>query len=127
MARRYNKRVRTVVHEIGSLVMLGQRCGGKLQPQWRGPFKISGYGGTHSLSFTLMQLNGRRIRGTFHGVRDRVTPRVVKGREVLGVKKGLKPTQIFRLLNNPTIKLGGVFIKWRDKSKKYFHECCEQP
>ena len=67
MARRYDKGVKAKVHEIGSMVMLWQKNTGKLQARWRGPFKITGYGGSHGLSFKLAQLNNRRIRGTFHG------------------------------------------------------------
>lgn len=67
IAIRYNRSITQTVHEIGSLVMLYQKDTGKLQARWRGPFRISGYGGSHGLSFTLKQLNDRRIRGTFHG------------------------------------------------------------
>lgn len=66
-ARKYDKGVRRAVHEIGGTVMLFQKGTGKLQPRWRGPFKISNYGGSHGTSFTLKQLNGRGIKGTFHG------------------------------------------------------------
>jgi len=38
-----------------------------LQPRWRGPFRIQDYGGSHGKSFVLRQLNGRKIRGAFHG------------------------------------------------------------
>jgi hypothetical protein len=67
MALRYNKGVKRVVHHLGDLVMLYQERTRKLQPRWRGPFRISGYGGSHGVSFTLIQLNGRGIKGTFHG------------------------------------------------------------
>ena len=40
---------------------------GKLEPRWRGPYIISGYGGSHKLSYILRQLHGKRIKGTFHG------------------------------------------------------------
>jgi len=66
-AARYNKGIRQVVHHIDDLAMLYQKDTKKLQPRWRGPFKISGYGGSHATSFTLIQLNGRKFRGTFHG------------------------------------------------------------
>ena len=67
-AERFNKGItKRIVHEIGSLVMLYQKKHTKLAPRWRGPFRIQGYGGTHQLSFVLVQLNGRKIRGTFHG------------------------------------------------------------
>ena len=66
-AYKYNKGITETVHHIGDLVMLYQKDVGKLQPRWRGPFRISGYGGSHGVSFTLRQLNGRGIKGTFHG------------------------------------------------------------
>jgi hypothetical protein len=66
-AARYNKGVTRTVHHIDDLVMVYQKDTGKLQPRWRGPFKISGYGGSHGASFTLRQINGRGIKGTFHG------------------------------------------------------------
>jgi len=47
--------------------MLHQKTSGKLQPRWRGPFRIQDYGGSHTRSFVLKQLNGRKIRGAFHG------------------------------------------------------------
>lgn len=67
VAARYNRGVNRVVHRLEDLVMLYQENSGKLKPRWRGPFRISGYGGAHATSFTLQQLNGRRIRGAFHG------------------------------------------------------------
>ena len=67
MAVRYNKGIKQTTHHPGDLVMLYQEHSGKLQPRWRGPFRISGYAGTHGLSFSLQQLNGRPIRGSFHG------------------------------------------------------------
>ena len=66
-AHRYSKGIKRVIHSIGDMVMLFQKDVGKLQPRWRGPFRINGYGGSHGVSFTLQQLNGRGIRGTFHG------------------------------------------------------------
>ena len=65
--RRYSKGITRTIHHIGDLVMLYQKDVGKLQPRWRGPFRVSGYGGTHGISFTIQQLNGRGIRGVFHG------------------------------------------------------------
>jgi hypothetical protein len=50
----------------GDLIMLYQDNTGKLEPRWRGPFKIDGFGGTHGISYKIVQLNGRKIRGTFH-------------------------------------------------------------
>ena len=66
-AIRYNRRIKQVTHHIGDLIMLHQKNTKKLEPRWRGPFRISGYGGSHGVSFRLQQLNGRMIRGTFHG------------------------------------------------------------
>ena len=53
MAARYNRGVKEVVHLVGDLAMLYQKYTGKLQPRWRGPFRISGYGGSHGRSFAL--------------------------------------------------------------------------
>ena len=39
---KYNKRVKQVVHQIESFVMLYQKNIGKLQPRWRGPFVVLG-------------------------------------------------------------------------------------
>jgi hypothetical protein len=64
---RYGKGIKRVIHNIGDMVMLFQKDVGKLQPRWRGPFRINGYGGSHGVSFILQQLNGRGIKGTFHG------------------------------------------------------------
>ena len=61
----YNRGIKRATHHVGDLVMLYQKHGKKLEPRWRGPFKISGYG-KHS-SFKIQQLGGRAIRGTFHG------------------------------------------------------------
>jgi len=66
-AARYDRGISQVVHHIRDLVMVYQKNTGKLEPRWRGPFKVVGYGGTHGVSFVLQQLNGRKIRGTFHG------------------------------------------------------------
>ena len=66
-ATRYNRGITKADHQIGHLVMLYQKNTGKLQPRWRGPFRVAGYGGSHGLSFTLQQLDGSAIRGTFHG------------------------------------------------------------
>jgi hypothetical protein len=66
-AARYNRGISRATHHPNDLVMLYQKKTGKLEPRWRGPFRISGYGGSHGISFTLVQLNGRKIRGSFHG------------------------------------------------------------
>jgi len=47
--------------------MVYQKNTKKLEPRWRGPFRISGYGGSHGKSFEIQQQNGRKIRGAFHG------------------------------------------------------------
>jgi transposase InsO family protein len=39
----------------------------KLHPSFRGPFRVSGFGGDHQRSFKLEQLNGDPIRRTFYG------------------------------------------------------------
>ncbi len=75
-AARYDRGIQQVVHHIKDLVMVFQKDTRKLEPRWRGPFTINGYGGSHGRSFTLMQINNRRIRGTFHGDHlNRFTPR----------------------------------------------------
>ncbi len=66
MKTRYDRGVKPVTFAVGDLVMLYQEGVGKLQPRWRGPFKVSGYGG-HGVSFTIQQVNGRKVKGTFHG------------------------------------------------------------
>ena len=66
-AIRYSKGIQRVSHTIGRLVMLYQKDQPKLHPRWRGPFRVIGYGGSHYTSFRIQQLNGRGIRGTFHG------------------------------------------------------------
>ena len=66
-AARYNRGVRQVTHHLQDLVMVHQDKSRKLEARWRGPFRISDYGGTHGRSFRLQQLNGRKVRGTYHG------------------------------------------------------------
>jgi hypothetical protein len=56
----------------GQVVMLwdttvGKTVGNKLHPHWRGPFKVTGYAGDHKKTYIVAQVNGKRIRGTFHG------------------------------------------------------------
>ena len=67
MEARYNKGINKTTHHLGDLVMLHQKSTGKLEPRWRGPFRIHEYGGAHGLSFVLRQLNGRKIKHTYHG------------------------------------------------------------
>ena len=64
---KFNRRItKQIVHQIESLVMLYQKKHIKLAPRWRDFFRIFGYEGIHQISFVLIQLNGRKIRGTFH-------------------------------------------------------------
>src|SRR6266498_4500113 len=65
--KQYNRRVQSTSVQIGDLAMLYQKKVSKLEIQWRDPFIVSGLEGTHGISYTLRQLNGRGIRGTFHG------------------------------------------------------------
>ena len=66
-ARRYNKNVKQIVHQINSLIMLYQKIFDKLQSRWRESFQIIDYENTHELSFTLRQLVIERdIRDIFH-------------------------------------------------------------
>lgn len=67
MATRYNRGIIRATHHVDDLVMLFQKSTGKLEPRWRGPFRIASYGGSHSSSFVLQQLNGRKIKHTYHG------------------------------------------------------------
>ena len=67
MKDRYDRKVKLQELSRGDYVMLYQKETGKLEARWRGPFVITGYGGTHGVSFIISQLNGRRIKGTFHG------------------------------------------------------------
>ena len=65
---RYDRGATAVVRQLSSLVMLHQKNTGKLEPRWRGPFRLRGYGGKHYTSCTLEHLNShRKIRGSFHG------------------------------------------------------------
>lgn len=66
-AARFNAGIREIRFMIDQPVMLFQKDVGKLKAPWRGPFVVRGYGGTHGISYTLKQFNGRNIRGLFHG------------------------------------------------------------
>lgn len=66
-AMRYNAGGREIFHEVGSLVMVHQKKTTKLEPRWRGPFRIASSGGARGVSWRICQLNGRLIRGTYHG------------------------------------------------------------
>lgn len=58
----------------GDLVMLYnvKEAKKKLRPAYRGPFKITAFGGDHDKSFRLRQLDGILIRSNFHG--DQLKP-----------------------------------------------------
>ncbi|POS86333.1 hypothetical protein EPUL_002151 [Erysiphe pulchra] len=53
----------------GTMVMLfdGKSAKKQLHPSYRGPFIISEKGGSHGKSYTLKQINGTPIPGTFYG------------------------------------------------------------
>ncbi|SLM38554.1 Ribonuclease H-like domain [Lasallia pustulata] len=65
MEERYNRGVKHRRLLPGEFVFLHQRESTKLGPRWRGPFVIA-RAGEHG-SFHLQQVNGRRIKRTFHG------------------------------------------------------------
>lgn len=61
---------------LGDLVMLCQKDTGKLGPRWRGPFKVFDYE-PYGVSYLLVQLNGRKIRGRLQGDHlKRFAPRI---------------------------------------------------
>jgi hypothetical protein len=65
-ASRYDRGIKhRDVFAAGDLIMLYQKNTGRLRPRWRGPFTINGFGSERMLSYTLRQLNGRLIKGTF--------------------------------------------------------------
>ena len=66
-ALRYNRGVRQEVFEPGDLAMIYQKNTKKLEPRWRGPFSVEGFASIRGVSYTLRQLNGRKIKGSFHG------------------------------------------------------------
>lgn len=66
-AARYDTGVNRTFHEVGSLVMVYQKMTAKLEPRWRGTFRIVGLGGTRGVSWQISQLGGRGLRGTYHG------------------------------------------------------------
>ena len=68
LAQRYNRGVRIKTFILGEFVMLAQKHPShKLGARNRGPFKILGTDGPNRASYRIEQLNGRRIKGTFHG------------------------------------------------------------
>ncbi|RKF61429.1 hypothetical protein OnM2_042034 [Erysiphe neolycopersici] len=54
-------------HDLGIRKELNFSDGSMLHPSYRGPFVISGKGGSHGKSYTLKQINGTPIPGTFYG------------------------------------------------------------
>ena len=65
---RYDRGIIPASHGIFSLVMLHQKDTKKMEPRWRGPFRVIGYGGSHDASYILEHLRShRKIRGSFHG------------------------------------------------------------
>ena len=64
--RRYNRYLANEMYCVDDLVMVYQKNEGKLEPRYRGPFRISSVG-EHETSFRLRQLDGRRIRDPIHG------------------------------------------------------------
>ena len=65
VAERYNRGVVLEEFSVGDLVLLHQKNTGKLEARWRGPFVVDRLG--EHVSFHLRQLNGRRIKRTYHG------------------------------------------------------------
>lgn len=66
MKERYDQSVKPYSFEFGDLVFLHQKKTDKLEPRWRGPFSIAGFG-EHGVSYNLQQMNGKVIHGRFHG------------------------------------------------------------
>ena len=69
--------------------MLFQKDTGKLEPRWRGPFKVAEYG-SHGVFYLLVQLNGRKIRGSFHG--DHLKKFVPRTGHLTGPSTSIFPT-----------------------------------
>jgi len=68
MKARYDRRVRTYDFTPGEAVMLWfKKKKGKLKPQWRGPFVVTGYANEFGITYAIRQLTGKRIKGSFHG------------------------------------------------------------
>lgn len=57
-AMRYNAGVKEIFHQVGSLVMVHQKKTIKLEPRWRGPFRIASSSGVRGVSWRICQLNG---------------------------------------------------------------------
>lgn len=64
---RFNRKITPHTFSFEDLMILYQEKSEKLKPRWRGPFIIQGFGREHEISYHIKQLNGRKIRGTFHG------------------------------------------------------------
>lgn len=65
MAERYNRGITHRELYSGDLVLLHQKESTKLGARWRGPFVVH-KPGEHA-SFHIRQINGRRIKRTYHG------------------------------------------------------------
>jgi hypothetical protein len=63
---RYNREIFKIIHHFNDLIMLWQKNTAKLKSRWRDFFKIQSYVESHEVSFTLVQLNDRKIREFFH-------------------------------------------------------------
>ena len=66
---RHDMGVRTYSFEPGQMVMLydTKSAKKKLHPAYRGPFIVTGFGGSHDRSYTLSQVNGVPIPRTYYG------------------------------------------------------------
>lgn len=92
-AERYDAGVSRVYHEIDSLVMVYQKKVGKLEARWRDVFRVTGSGDVHGRTWVISQLNGRRIRGTYHG--DHLKPFYVR-EGYLSTGKSFRESQTVR-------------------------------
>ena len=68
----------------------------KLRPSWRGPFIVTGHGGTHSRSYTLRQIDGTPIPRTYHIDQPKLF-KLREGRLVTGKELSLPTCQNIRL------------------------------
>jgi hypothetical protein len=55
-----------MIHHFDDLAMLYQKKIEKLESRWRDSFRVLNYDESHEISFTLTQLNDRKIRDSFH-------------------------------------------------------------
>ncbi len=88
-ATRYNRGVKEAPLDINDMVMLHQKSAGKLEPRWRGPFRIAQCG-DHEVSYQLVQLSGRKIRGMFHG--DHLKRFIPRTGHLIGLETPAFPT-----------------------------------